>query len=261
MNRNAAMNLPWLSLLATCCFACSTILGAQQPSGTAGASSASMTRASSATGLYSIGSSGPDGESAAGLPSRTSSRLSSQTGTVNSRSARMAGANSTGRANAGMWTAGEGFRRKSGASWIAGADNFSLGRQQSGIWRLMPGSRVQPNAPIDSSNLSTPLGLTSKGAEVLKGARSSYSTSAFRHQASGIRGSGAGRVSNPFGAHAPSSGGFGNGIGIKSTQHTPSSTTNSDPPLLHDTQGSDGNLPSLDLLGSGTAGATGESSH
>lgn len=261
INRRAALNLRWLSLLAILCLACSTILEAQQPSGAAGAASASAVGASSTTGLYSMGSSAPNRESAAELPTRMGSKAANQTGMTTSRSAWMAGAKSTGRASAGMWTPGDAsFLGRRASSWIAGAGNFSLDRQQGGIWRLTPGLQVQPSTPIESNDLSTPSGLTSKGAEILQGARLSYSYGAHPHETSGIRGSIAGRAGTSFGAHAPSSGGFGRGAGVNSIEHTPSSTTMPGP-RLHDTPDSDGRLRLHDSLGSGTAGALGESSH
>lgn len=243
IDRSVALKLRWLPLLAILCLACSTILDAQQPARAAGAGSPSTAGSSSTAGFYSMSTIAPDRESAAGIESRRS-RTAGQTGIASSRSPWMAGANSTGRTSAAMWAPGDAnsVGRKT-SSWVAGAGNFSLDRQQGGIWRLTPGSQVQPNTPnilIEPIDLSIPSGLTAKGADLLKGARASYSYRAQPHAASGIRGSIPGHTVNSFGSHAPTSSGFGRGVGTSSIGHSPTPTLTG--PQLHDTPDSDGHL-------------------
>lgn len=243
IDRSVAVKLRWLPLLVMLCLACSTILDAQQPASAAGSRSPSTAMSSSTAGLYSTTTSAPDRESAAGIESRRS-RTASHTGIASFRSPWMAGANSAGRASAAMWAPGDtSFVGRKTSSWVAGAGNFSLDRQQGGIWRLTPRSQVQPNTPntpIEPIDLSIPSGLTAKGADVLKGARASYSYRAQPHAASGIRGSTAGHTVNSFGPHAPTSSGFGRGVGASSIGH-PSAPTLTNP-QLHDTPDSDGHL-------------------
>lgn len=243
INRSTVLNLRWLPLLAILCLTCSTILDAQQPASAAGSRSPSTAMSSSTAGLYSTSTSAPDRESAAGIESG-SSRAASQTGIASFRSPWIAGANSAGRASAAMWAPGDAnFVGRKTSSWVAGAGNFSLDRQQGGIWRLTPRSQVQPNTPntpIEPIDLSIPSGLTAKGADVLKGARASYSYRAQPHAASGIRGSTPSHTVSSFGSHAPTSSGFGRGVGASSIGHPPTPTLTG--PQLHDTPDSDGHL-------------------
>src|SRR6185437_6381238 len=176
MNRNAALKLPWLPLFALGCFACSTIVGAQQTPGPAPAGlvpAAGATRSS----LYSIDSSRPDRDSMSGAANRTGSKAFNAAGSINSRSTWMAGANNTSSAGASMWNAPQAnFSGASASSWNAGAQSFSLGRQQGGLWLDLPSTEAQSQTPIsnmpvtsagsnDSFTLSS---LTPKGAALIK---------------------------------------------------------------------------------------------
>lgn len=261
MNRNAVLKMRRLSLLAMACFACSVFLGAQQNSGATGSGLAPTAGASRMAGVYSTEGPGLDRESVFTPAGQIGSKSSNQGGKFNDRSTWTAGANSGGGSNAAAWVAGEpNFRERSALSWIAGAGNFSLNRQQGGIWRLAPYSQVQSNTSVELNDLSAPLGMTLKGAALIKGAVLSSSFTVQRAKAFGTHRFATSGAATPFSAHAPRPSGFGTGIGVKSTELTPSSATISGP-SLHDTPSLDLNLPSLDPQGGGSAGANGDTSH
>lgn len=272
MNRNAGVNLPCLCLIAMLCLACSTFMGAQQLSGETGASSTSVTGASTMSGLYSIGGNGTDRESAASLSARMGSRAARETGMFNSRSTWMAGADSTSWASVATSVAGDAsFRGKGASSWVAGTSDFKLDRQEDGIWRELPRGGVQSNNALTSAQLDdlfVPSALTPKGAALVKGGFSSSYASRFG-TGFGNRGAGkpfaarggSGNTKSQFGPRIGRSGSIGNGYGSKAATHATPITGTLNGPATDDTPHLDDGLGSGNALGSDKLDSAGGTSH
>ncbi len=277
MNRNAALKLPWLFLLALGCFACPTLVGAQQTSGLAPAGLAPAAGATR-SGLYSIDSRGPDRDSMGGLEDRIGSKTSTSSGSINSRSTWMAGANNTNSAGAVMWDGRQAkFSGAGGSSWNAGAHSFDLYRQQGGLWQALPGTEAQSkmritNTPNSSAGLNNPFtlsALTPKGVALIKGAALAAPYASHSGKGSGIGAvarpfaaqRGVGSVQSQFGFKTGGFGKLGNGSGSQpATFGTPSTGT-------LNSRGIDDTLPlgeglgSEKHLGSDELDSTGGASH
>lgn len=268
MNRKSGFRALPLFLFVVSCLAGVSSGRAQQTAAGNTGTYAPGTGATSSTGtlnspgLYSSESTVLTGGSALGIASRMGMTASSATGENstsankgdgNSRSGWLAGSSSIGSERSAGWDAGVGaFSARTGASWNAGGNSFGLSRQQDSIWRVMPPSESAPSSTLaQSSGLSTPRsahissGLTAKGAALVS--KAGLSSPFPSHQRTG---SGFGSPGRPsFGARSgfgSSQSQFGSGIGSKSTQHTSSSESLTDP-ALHDS----GPLLNQNLPGNG----------
>lgn len=298
MNEDATSRILPLSLLVVVCLVGSCFARAQQSSGGANSGTyssfapASPTAGESQTpGLYSSDSSVLRGESLLGMARRMGLENSNSTNVnsantgltskISARSAWLAGSSTVGGANLTGWKAGStGFGiHSAGASWIAGAESFGLGRQDGGIWRAVPASGVDsltaapatgvsslPSIAAGAPRFST--GLTAKGAGLVRsGAFSSRSTN---HQGASSRfgASGAGALGtrstfggrqSPFASH---SGRFGSGAsGGSSSTHSGTSTGTLGGPSLNDPLQSNGDLELPDTLEPGTDNSKSGLSH
>jgi hypothetical protein len=273
MNGDSSFRTLPLLLLVVSCFAGASSVRAQQSAaaGTTGAYMPGTGATSSAgilhsPGLYSSASTVQTGGSAIGIASRMGMTTSSATdetstssklkGDANSRSAWLAGSSSIGSERSAGWKAGAGaFSAHTGVSWKAGSNSFGLSRQMDSIWRAMPASEPAPSTPTQEIGLSTPSsayispGLTAKGAALVK--RAGLSAPFSSHQSTGFGFGRPGRASfSPRSGFGRTQNNFGSGIGSRSTQHTSSSESLTDPslqdsgPLLNDNLPGNGGLQS-----------------